>query len=55
MEDALGDAYARTWAREHVIANLGSRTVEQALADGYDAKVVWREVWRTLELSARER
>ncbi len=55
MEDALGAAYARVWAREHVMAGLGGRTVEEALADGYDAKVVWREVWKTLGLPARDR
>jgi hypothetical protein len=55
MEDALGAAYARTWAREHVIAGLEDRTVEQALAEGWDAKVVWREVWRVLGLPARDR
>ncbi|MBA3308961.1 MAG: DUF3046 domain-containing protein [Nocardioidaceae bacterium] len=55
MDDSLGAGYARTWAREHVIAGLGERTVEQALAEGWDAKAVWREVWRVLELPARER
>lgn len=55
METALGAAYARTWAREHVIAGLGERTVEQALAAGWDARDVWREVWRALDLPARDR
>lgn len=55
MEQALGASYARIWAREHVIEGLGSRTVIQALEAGYDAKVVWREVWKVLELPARER
>jgi len=55
MEAALGAGYARTWAREHVVAGLGERTVEQALAAGWDAKVVWREVWRILDLPARDR
>jgi DUF3046 family protein len=55
MEQALGSAYARTWSREHVIAGLGERTVQQALADGEDTKVVWREVWKALRLPARDR
>ncbi|MEJ7741093.1 MAG: DUF3046 domain-containing protein [Nocardioidaceae bacterium] len=55
MEAALGAGYAHTWAREHVIAGLGERTVEQALAAGWDAKSVWREVWRALELPLRDR
>ncbi len=55
MEAALGDAYARTWAHEQEIAGLGHRTVEQALAEGWDAKAVWREVWQALELPLRDR
>jgi hypothetical protein len=55
MESALGPTYARSWARQHVLSGLGERTVEQALADGWDAKQVWREVWKALELPARDR
>jgi hypothetical protein len=55
MEHALGPGYARTWAREHVLATLGERTVDQALAAGYEPKVVWRAVWQTLQLPARDR
>lgn len=55
MDAALGAAYSRVWAREHVIEGLGGRSVVQALNEGYDAKTVWREVWKVLELPARER
>jgi Protein of unknown function (DUF3046) len=55
MEQALGPWYARVWAREHVIAGLGERTVQEALADGEDTKLVWREVWKVLRLPARDR
>lgn len=55
MEAALGPAYARTWAREHVVKDLEQRTVVQALAEGWDAKSVWRAVWAELELPLRER
>lgn len=55
MEDALGAGYARFWAGQHVIAELDGRTVDEALAGGVPAKQVWRAVWRTLDLSARER
>ena len=55
MEAALGPTYARTWAHEHVLGTLGERTVEQALADGDEAKKVWRAVWAELELPARDR
>ena len=44
MRAQFGDAYAASVAKDHVFAELGDRTVEQALADGEDAKVVWRAV-----------
>ena len=55
MEAALGPAYARSWAEQYVIAELGGRTVAEALAAGEPPKQVWVAVWRTLELPARER
>lgn len=55
MEEALGSAYARTWAREQVLAGLGGRTVDEALAAGESPKHVWRAVWESLDLPARER
>jgi hypothetical protein len=55
MEHHLGSAYSRTWAREQVLAGLGGRTVEQAMADGENPKSVWRAVWEALELPASER
>lgn len=55
LEDALGPAYARSWAATYVLADLGGRTVEQALAAGASPKEVWRAVWTALDLPARER
>lgn len=55
MESALGTSYAPYWADTHVLSNLDGRTVNDALAAGEPAKVVWRAVWETLELPARER
>lgn len=55
MEAALGPAYARSWAHQHVLAELGGRTVDEALAAGEEPKAVWRAVWATLGLPARER
>jgi hypothetical protein len=55
METALGPAYARTWAEQHVIAELGGRTVAQALAQGESPKDVWRAVWAVLGLPPRDR
>ncbi|HEY8454470.1 MAG TPA: DUF3046 domain-containing protein [Actinopolymorphaceae bacterium] len=55
MDHHLGPAYSRTWAREQVLADLGERTVLQALDEGWEAKDVWRAVWRALKLPASER
>ena len=55
MEDALGPAYARTWASMYVLADLGGRTVDEALAAGVPPKEVWRAVWAALGLPARDR
>ena len=55
MDAALGPAYARSWARQHVLSELDGRTVEEAFADGYDAKTIWRAVWKRLELPALDR
>jgi len=55
MDQALGPAYSRSWASLYVIADLGGRTAQQALDAGVLPKEVWRAVWATLELPARER
>lgn len=55
MDAALGTAYAKTWARQHVLAELGGRTVEEALAAGVPPKEVWRAVWAALGLPAVDR
>jgi hypothetical protein len=50
MEAELGPTYARSWAHDVVVPGLGGRTVEQALAQGEETKVVWRAVAAHLEL-----
>jgi hypothetical protein len=55
MDQALGPAYARSWAEQHAITELGSRTVAEALAEGEPPKRVWLAVWRTLGLPPRDR
>lgn len=44
MERRFGVTYARSYAADMVIAELGSRTVLQSLAEGDDVKWVWRAV-----------
>lgn len=55
MDDALGPAYARSWADMFVMADLGSRTASEALAAGVPPKQVWSAVWRALDLPAIKR
>ena len=44
MGEHFGDGYAESVAKDYVLSGLGGRTVNKALADGKDAKVVWRAV-----------
>jgi hypothetical protein len=55
MDDALGLAYARSWAEQHVLRELGGRTVVESLDAGEAPKTVWRAVWAELGLPARDR
>jgi Protein of unknown function (DUF3046) len=50
MNAQFGAAYAPSVAADHVISGLGGRTVNQALADGEEAKTVWRAVVTEFEL-----
>ena len=34
MDEALGAGYARAWARQFVMGDLGGRTAQEALDDG---------------------
>ncbi|GAA1925622.1 DUF3046 domain-containing protein [Nocardioides marmoribigeumensis] len=55
MSAALGESYAPVWSSQQVMASLGGRTVDQALADGLSPKQVWRAVVERLELPESER
>jgi len=55
MRAQFGEAYAESVAKDQVIAALGDRTVNQALADGQDPKAVWRAVCETFDVPQRLR
>lgn len=55
MREQFGDVYAESVAKDHVIAALGGRTVNQALADGEDVKKVWRAVCEAFRVPERLR
>jgi hypothetical protein len=44
LEQAFGPAYARSFAADHAFADLGGRTIDEALAQGVQAATVWRAV-----------
>ncbi|GAA5130902.1 DUF3046 domain-containing protein [Pseudonocardia adelaidensis] len=44
METEFGVARAAAVARDHVFAELGGRTVEQALEAGIEPREVWKAV-----------
>jgi hypothetical protein len=50
MRAQFGDVYAQSVAKDYVFDKLGGRTIERALADGEDAKVVWRAVCDTFNV-----
>ena len=50
MNAQFGEAYAQSVAKDFVFDKLGGRTVERALADGVDAKAVWRAVCDTFKV-----
>ena len=50
MREQFGAAYAESVAKDYVLSSLGGRTVNKALADGVDAKIVWRAVCETFNV-----
>ncbi len=44
MNAQFGEGYADSVAQDYVLAGLGGRTVNRALADGENVKTVWRAV-----------
>ncbi|MGP4114193.1 DUF3046 domain-containing protein [Streptomyces sp. 4N509B] len=50
MEEHFGGAYADSFARDHVMSELGGRTVYEALEAGWDAREVWRGVCAAVDV-----
>ncbi len=55
MDDHFGAAYARSWARDTHLAQLGGKTVEEAIAFGVETVDIWRAVWAHEKMPARDR
>ena len=54
LEHHLGPAYARVWASQVVMAEIGG-TVMDAVAAGVPVVRVWRAAWAQLELPDADR
>ncbi|MDR1266492.1 MAG: DUF3046 domain-containing protein [Propionibacteriaceae bacterium] len=52
LNRALGPSYAPAWSEQVVLAELGGRTVLEALAAGVPCKTIWRAACAQLELDA---
>ena len=50
MNQQFGEGYAESVAKDYVLAELGGRTVDQALADGVGAREVWQAVCATFDV-----
>ncbi|MEU8974234.1 DUF3046 domain-containing protein [Streptomyces monashensis] len=50
MAEHFGSGRADTFARDHVMSELGGRTVNEALDAGWAAKDVWRVVCTVMDV-----
>ncbi|MFJ4560978.1 DUF3046 domain-containing protein [Streptomyces massasporeus] len=55
MAEHFGPGYAEMFARDHVMSELGGRTVHEALAVGWDAKEVWQVVCTVMDVPRERR
>ncbi|MHA6626058.1 DUF3046 domain-containing protein [Pseudonocardia sichuanensis] len=55
MEGEFGAARAAAVSRDHVFAELGDRTVEDALEAGIEPREVWKAVCNAYDVPAARR
>jgi len=55
LEEAVGETYARSWAADFHISELGGLTVLQAIDAGVETVDIWRAVHAALALPANQR
>ncbi|MGQ0577187.1 MAG: DUF3046 domain-containing protein [Pseudonocardia sp.] len=55
MDEEFGSMRAASLARDHVLAELGGRTVEDALEAGVDPRTVWRAVCAAFDVPPSRR
>ena len=47
LEQVFGRGYARSFAADHSFADLGNRTIDEAIAQGIETATIWRAVVAT--------
>jgi hypothetical protein len=52
MNSQFGEQYAASVAQDYVLAGIGGRTVNQALADGIPVKSTWLAVCDAFDVPA---
>ncbi len=55
MSGEFGELRAGSIARDHVFADLGGRTVEQALTAGFDPRRIWAAVCDAFDVPPERR
>ncbi|MBI3688339.1 MAG: DUF3046 domain-containing protein [Actinobacteria bacterium] len=55
MREQFGAGYAESLAKDQVLAQLGGRTITEALEAGEPVRQVWRAVCEAFEVQARHR
>lgn len=55
MSDEFGDARAAMIAKDHVFADLGGRTANEALAAGVAPQQIWRAVCDAFDVPPNRR
>jgi Protein of unknown function (DUF3046) len=55
MSQEFGDMRAGSIARDHVFADLGGRTVDEALAAGLPPQRIWQAVCEAFDVPADRR
>ena len=55
LRELVGPAFADSYARDHVMSELGGRTIVEALRDGLSAKEIWQAVVINREVPLSER
>lgn len=55
MREQFGESYADSVAKDYVLASLGGRTADQALAEGIEVKTIWQAVCEAFDVPGRLR